>query len=81
MPVTLHGAVYTDSDSINDNAELTFKNSSTCLHLKLNDISQLIIKSRYEDRYNIIYKDNVYSIYKGEQLYNDISCLFEHTNS
>lgn len=80
MQVRLKGAVYSHSERINAQSELTFIKPNMCLHLKLSQIDYLIIKIPAEDRYNVTHKNMVYSVLPDdEQLYTRLDSLFMNT--
>lgn len=76
MPVKLKGAVYSDSERINDQSTIKFINKDARINLKLGQVEYLIIKIPNENRYNVFYQNHSYSVYPNEQLYNTIDSLF-----
>lgn len=80
MQVRLKGAVYSQSERINAQSELTFIKPNMHLHLKLGQIEYLIIKIANDERYNVIHDNGVYSVLPDdEQLYTRLDSLFMNT--
>lgn len=80
QPISLKGIVYINSEHLKDDSIITLIKKKSCLHFKFNEIASLIIKIPNEDRYNITYKNQVYSVYKdkqpNQQMYNSINSIF-----
>lgn len=76
QPISIKGTVYTNSEHLTDNSIITLVTRNSILHFKFNEIVNLIVKIPDEDRYNITYKNKVYSVYHSQPIYHEINNVF-----
>ena len=76
QPISIKGTVYTTSEHLTDDSIITLITKNSILHFKFSEIINLIVKIPYEDRYNITYKNKVYSVYNSQPIYHEINSVF-----
>lgn len=76
QPISIKGTVYTTSEHLTDDSIITLVTRNSILHFKFSEIINLIVKIPYEDRYNITYKNKVYSVYNSQPIYHEINSVF-----
>ena len=78
QPFSIKGTVYTNSEHLTDNSTVALITKNSILHFKFSEIINIIVKIPYEDRYNITYKNKVYSVYNSQPIYPEINSVFIH---
>lgn len=78
QPISIKGTMYSHIGYLTDNSTVALITKNSILHFKLGEIISLIIKIPDEDRYNVVYKNKVYSVYNSQPIYNEINTVFIH---
>ena len=77
QPISIKGTLYgNSSEYLTDNSTVTLITKNSILHFKFSEIINIIVKIPDEDRYNITYKNEVYSVYHSQPIYHEINSVF-----
>lgn len=76
QPISIKGTVYTNSKHLTDDSIITLVTRDSIWHFKFSEIINIIVKIPDEDRYNITYKNEVYSVYHSQPIYHEINSVF-----
>lgn len=79
QPISIKGTMYShSSEYLTDNSTFSLITKNSILHFKFGEIITLIIKIPDEDRYNVVCKNKVYSVYNSQPIYHEINSVFIH---
>lgn len=76
QPISIKGTMYSHIGYLTDNSTVTLITKNSILHFKFSEIINIIVKIPDEDRYNITYKNEVYSVYHSQPIYHEINSVF-----